>query len=243
MEIIPIKTRIIKPPKDDIYDVIDEFCPKLQEKDIFFITSKILAIHQGLCVPVDSIKNKDNLIKKEADIFIPRQECPGEYVILTVKNNTLIPSAGIDESNANGYYILWPREPEKEAKKICRYLQKKFLLKNLAVIITDSHTVPMRYGTMGISIGFYGLNPLKNYIDKKDIFGRVITMSQSNIVDSLSVSAVSVMGEGNEQKPMAIIRRANFVEFTEEETYKKLLIPIKEDIYYPLLCNFYKNIK
>jgi len=191
--------------------------------------------------PIDSIENKDELIKKEADIFIPRKECPGEYVILTIKNNTLIPSAGIDESNANGYYILWPENPEGEAKKICKYLKKKFSLKNLAVIITDSHTIPMRYGVMGISIGFYGLNPLKDYRGKKDVFGRVIKMSQGNIVDALATMGVLSMGEGNEQKPIAIIRGADFVEFTEEEKHKELLIPTKEDIYYPLLKKFYKN--
>ncbi|GAH17146.1 unnamed protein product, partial [marine sediment metagenome] len=186
MEIIPIKTRIVKPPQDDIYNVIDEFCPTLREKDVFLLTSKILAIHQGLCIPIDTVGNKDNLIRKEADVFIPRKECPGGYVILTVKNNTLIPSTGTDESNANGYYILWPKKPEKEAKTICEYLKKKFSLKKLAVIITDSHTVPMRYGIMGISIGFYGLYPLKDYRGEKDIFGRRMKMSQSNIVDALA---------------------------------------------------------
>jgi dihydrofolate synthase / folylpolyglutamate synthase len=241
MEIIPIKTRVVMPPKDDIYNVIDEFCPKLQEKDVLLITSKILAIHQGLCIPMNTIEDKDELIKKEADVFIPRKECPGEYVIMTIKNNTLIPSAGIDESNANDHYILWPKNPDKEAKKICEYLQKKFSINDLAVIITDSHTTPMRYGTMGISTGFYGLNPLKSYIGTKDIFDREIIMSQSNVVDSLAVMGVAVMGEGAEQIPMTIIRNAEFVEFTKEETYKQLLIPIKEDIYYPLLRNFYKN--
>ncbi len=241
MKIIPIKTRIVRPPKDDIYSVIDEFCPTLKEKDVFLITSKIIAIHQGRCVKISSIENKDDLIKREADVYIPRKECPGEYVILTIKNNTLISSAGIDESNANGYYIFWPKNPEKEAKKICEYLKKKFLLKKLAVIITDSHIIPMRYGVIGISIGFYGLNPLKDYRGEKDIFGRTIKMSQSNIVDALAVMGVLSMGEGNEQKPIAIIRGADFIEFTDEEKYQESLIPTKEDIYYPLLKKFYKN--
>lgn len=241
MKVIPIKTRILEPPKDDIFDVIDKCCPKLEERDVLLVTSKILAIHQGLCIPMNSIENKDDLIEKEADVFIPRRECPGEHVILTIKNNTLIPSAGIDESNANGYYILWPKNSEKEAKIICEYLKKKFSIKDLAVIVTDSHTSPMRYGTIGISIGFYGLEPLKDYVDKKDIFGRVIKMTQNNVVDALSVAGVFAMGEGNEQTPMAIIRNADFIDFTNEETYEKLLIPVKEDIYYPLLSNFYKE--
>ena len=241
MQIIPIKTRVMNPPKDDLYDVLDNFCPTLKEGDVFLVTSKILAIHQGLCIPMSEVKNKDDLIKKEAEIFIPREEGLGEHVILTLKENTLIPSAGIDESNANGYYILWPKNSEKEAKKICEYLKEKFSLKKLAVIITDSHTTPLRYGVLGISIGAYGLNPLKDYREEKDIFGREIKMTQINIVDALAVMGVLIMGEGAEQTPMAIIREADLVKFTNQEKYKDLLIPVKEDIYYPLLKAFNKR--
>ena len=241
MQIIPIKTRVITPPKDDLYDLIDNFCPPLKEGDVLLITSKILAIHQGLCIPMDSVENKDDLIKKEAEVFIPREECPGEYVILTLKENTLIPSSGIDESNSDGHYVLWPKDSSKEAKKICEYLKEKFSLKKLAVIITDSHTTPLRYGVVGISIGAYGLNPLKDYRGEKDIFGREIKMAQTNVIDALATMGVLIMGEGAEQTPMAIIREADFIEFTNEENYQDLLIPVKEDIFYPLLKNFYKN--
>ena len=126
MQIIPIKTRKIIPPQDNLYPILNQYCPKLKNGDILLITSKILAIHQGQCIPVKNIKDKDKLIKSEANISIPRKECPGQYAILTIKNNTLIPSAGIDESNALNHYILWPKNPEKEAKKICLYLKKKF---------------------------------------------------------------------------------------------------------------------
>ena len=32
-------------------------------------------------------------------------------VSLTIKDHLLIPMAGVDESNGNGTYILWPRAP------------------------------------------------------------------------------------------------------------------------------------
>lgn len=247
MQIIPIKTRKIKPPKDDLYKILDKYCPKLKEGNILLITSKILAIHQGRCVPIkidESSKlhkeEKDKLVKKEADVYIPREESPNEYTILTIKDNTLISSAGIDKSNANGYYILWPKNPEKEAKKICLYLKKKFSLKKLAVIITDSHTTPLRSGTVGISIGFYGLKPLRDYRGKKDLFGRKLKVSRVNIIDSLASSATVVMGEGKESTPMALIQNAK-VEFTNRETYKDILIPFESDIYYPLLKRFRKK--
>lgn len=241
MQVIPIKTRKIIPPKDDIYPILDKYLPKLRTSDILVITSKILAIHQGQCILKDKIKDKDNLIKKEADFSIPRKECPNEYAIITIKNNTLIPSAGIDESNGNGYYILWPKKPSQSAQEICKYLKKKHSIKKLAVIITDSHTTPLRYGVSGISIGFYGLEPIKDYRGTKDLFGREIKISQSNIVDCLASAAVLLMGEGNERTPIVIIRNAKFVKFTQKETHQKLLIPLEEDIYQPLLKKFFKK--
>lgn len=241
MDITPIKTRSIKPPQDDLYKILDKYCPKLKDKDVLLITSKILAIHQGKCLLEKEIKDKDKLVKKEADHYIPRAKCPGQYVILTVKENMMVGSAGIDESNANGYYVLLPKNPTAEAKKIWQYLKKKFNLKKLGIIITDSHTTPLRYGTMGISIGAYGINPLKDYRGKKDIFGREFKMSQSNVVDALAVMGVQAMGEGSEQTPMAIIRDANFVDFTNKDIYDKIKVPIKEDVYYSLLKNFFKK--
>jgi len=42
MKIIPIKTRKVNPPKDDIYDILDNYCTNLQEGDVLLITSKII---------------------------------------------------------------------------------------------------------------------------------------------------------------------------------------------------------
>lgn len=239
MEIIPIKTRIIKPPKDSIYDIFESL--NLKEKDVLCITSKIVAIHQGRTVCKSEVEDKDRLIKTESEVFIPREDCPGEHVIMTLKNHTLIPSAGIDESNANDHYILWPEKPEKEAKKICEFLKNKNKITKLGVIITDSHTTPLRWGVMGISVGFFGIEPLISHIGKKDLFGREIEMAKTNVVDSIASMAVYAMGEVNESTPMAIAREIPNLKFTEKETYKDLIIPKKEDIYYPLLERFYKK--
>ncbi len=234
MQFIPIKTNPILPPKEDIYGVLDKFLPKLKERDVLLITSKILAIHQGRCVKIAPEIDKKELVKKEAERYAVSHSPSGDWT-LTIKNYTLIPSSGIDESNGNGYYILWPKDIPKLAKEICQYLKKKFSLKNLAVIVTDSHTIPLRYGVLGISVGFYGLEPLYNYQGKPDIFGRKLKHTKTNIVDALSVMGVLLMGEGKERTPMLIIRNAKFVRFTERATYKKLVIPPDKDIYKPLL--------
>lgn len=233
-----IKTRSFIPPKDDLFSLIKESFSnlKLKEKSIFVITTKIISIWQGRCIKKEDFLDKDDLIKQEADFYIDRKMIPGEHVMLTIKENLLIPTAGIDESNANDYYILWPDKPFSTAKKIFNFIRKEYKLKKFGVILSDSHTTPLRWGTMGIALSFCGFNPLKDYRQKKDIFGKKMKITQANWADALSAAAVCVMGEGKEQTPIAIIEDVGFVDFTGKGFRKNpLAIDPDIDIYAPLL--------
>lgn len=241
MLVKPIKTRVFLPPKDDILSLVKESILNLKERSIIVFTSKVVSIWQGRCVKMNLIKNKDDLIKKEAELYLERKNAPKGYAILTIKNNTLIPTSGIDESNGNGYYILWPQNPFSAAKKIYQFIKKNYHLKKFGIIISDSHCIPMRAGTLGISLAYYGFEPLKDYRGKKDIFGRKMKISQLNIADSLAAAATLAMGEGREQTPLAIIEDLDFVKFEEPPTkFSGGLNPLKiereEDIYAPLLA-------
>jgi putative folate metabolism gamma-glutamate ligase len=231
-----IKTRPLFPPKDDLLSVIKEsfLGLKLKEKSIIVVTSKVVSIWQGRCVKISEVKNKDDLIKQEADLYLDKKISKYD-VMLTIKNNILIPTAGIDESNANGYYILWPEKPFLVAKKIYDFIKKTYSLKTFGIIISDSHTTPLRTGIMGIGIAYCGFYPLRDYRNKKDIFGRKLKMSQTNIIDSLSAAAVYAMGEGAEQTPIAIIEDVGNISFGTAQDENALKINTDEDIYSPLL--------
>ncbi len=242
IEVKPVKTRKILPPKDNLYQILDKHLPKLYEGDVLLVASKILAIHQGRCIIKSKIKNqKSKLIRQEADYLLPKHTIAGSDIVLTIKDHTLVPSAGIDESNGNGYYILWPKNTNRLLKEICLHLKKKYKIKKLAVVAVDSHTTPLRWGTMGIAIGFYGMNPLFDYRGKKDIFGRKLEYTQRNLVDPLADLGALVMGEGKEQTPIVIVRGANWVKFTSKDYSKKFFINPKKDLYYPLLKVFKKT--
>lgn len=239
MNIRTIKTRPFLPPKDDLLSLIKESFPNLQlkEKSIFVITSKIVSIWQGRCLKIEEVANKDDLIKKEAEFYLERSEVPNEYVMLTMKENLLIPTAGIDESNAKGHFILWPKKPYKTAKEIYYFLKENYHLKDLGVIISDSHCTPLRWGTTGIAIGYFGFYPLKDYRGTKDIFGREMKITQANQADGLAAASVLAMGEGREMTPIAIIEDVDFVEFKEfnPENPNPLEIERHDDIYAPLI--------
>ncbi len=234
MEVIGIQTRIMQPPKDDIYALFDESVEEMREKDVLIVSSKIMAIHQGRCISVSEI-DKEDLVNQEAEkIFSYYNEACGRNFRLTLKGNTLVSSAGIDESNGNEYYILWPENPVKLCKEIRAYFVQRFSLKNFAVICVDSHSVPLRYGAVGISIGYYGMHPLKKYAGTRDLFDRAFVCETSNKVDMLAGAGTLVMGEGKEQCPLSIIRGGGDIEFVNKDTSKELFVPLEEDIHKPL---------
>ena len=226
-----IKTRKFMPPKDNLWELLENI-KYLEENSVVAVTSKVVSIGEGRCVAIDKFKSKDKLAIKETDKYLPRNTVPHGLVLPTIKNNLFIASAGVDESNGDGFYILWPENPQASAKKIRGFLCKKFKIKNLGIIITDSRLVPLRRGVVGLAIGYFGFKPIRDYRGTKDIFGRVFEMETSNIPDSLATAAVLEMGEGSEQTPLAIISDIPYVEFTK--SFYDFKVSEKEDIFYPL---------
>lgn len=227
-----IKTRKFLPPKDDLWELLSKSIKFLKENSIVAVTSKVVSIGEGRCIPLEKFKNKDELIMKEADIYLPRKLAPHGLVMHTIKNNIFVASAGIDESNGNDYYILWPKNSQVSAKKIWKFLCKRFKVKNLGVLITDSRLVPLRQGVVGLCLGFFGFRPLRDYRGKLDLFGRKFKMETSNLPDSLATAAVLEMGEGSEQTPLAIIEDIPYIQFTK--TFSNFDIASKDDMFYPL---------
>lgn len=236
MQIIPIKARAFIPPKDNIFPTLEKVSKKLRENDILVVTSKIVSIGEGRCIRVTTPEAKRKLIREESDF--PAFNC-FEDSMFSIKGNTVIASAGIDESNGNGYLILWPKNPMRLARKIWTFLRRKSGVRNLGVIISDSYCTPLRSGVVGISIGFHGFHPVIDHIGQKDIFGRVFKFSKSNVADSVASSAVAVMGETDEQIPIAIVRGVPGLHCTARDTQDELFIDPEKDIYYPLLKSIY----
>ncbi|HYE22699.1 MAG TPA: coenzyme F420-0:L-glutamate ligase [Verrucomicrobiae bacterium] len=240
MRIQSIKTRRLNPPKDDLLGVIFNSIKNIPENSILAVTSKVVSYWQGQVIPVSKFPKRDDLIKQEAERYLDRKLVPHRHAILTIKNNLLIPSAGVDKNKKKGYYILWPKKPNDAAKKIAEALRKHYEIKNVGVLITDSHSLPLRRGVLGISLGHSGFKPIKDYryLNKEQRIARGIT--QSNLADGLAAAAVAVMGEGFERTPLALITDIPFVEFTIEfkpgkKPYSSFEVPENEDLYLPLL--------
>lgn len=222
MKIIPIKTKAFIPPKDSLLQTLLNI--DINDGDIICITSKILAIHQGRSIKISDIEKKV-LVQKEADKILSVINHNNKDIYLTIKNNIVIASAGIDESNSNGYYVLWPEKVDELLRELHIKISELKNIKKFGLISTDSATYPLRAGVRGISTGSYGFNPLKNYIGKKDIFNRELLMTRVNISDSIAAAAVFIMGEGNEMTPISIVRGVENIEFGDFNSETTTITP------------------
>lgn len=223
----PIKTGIFE-EGEDLVGFITDHIPHLKKESIVVVTSKIIALSERRTAIVKNAKTKERLIRAESEFAIPTK-----YVWLTVKDGMVMASAGIDESNANGKLILLPKDSFKTARFLRKALQRKYGVKQLGVLITDSRTIPLRAGVTGVALGYAGFRGVKDYRGTPDIFGRKFKFSRTDVADSLATAAVFVMGEGNEQQPLAIIEEAP-IEFCDKIHHKELYIDIQDDMYRPL---------
>ena len=216
---------------DDFKSFLIENIKELfKEGEILAVTSKVVSLSENRVVPRKSIEKKD-LIHREADHYLGEIEYGCH---LTIKQGLLIPSAGVDESNIQGdNYILYPLDPFQSAKTIHGWIEGAFNLKKFGVLLTDSHTVPLRRGVLGAALAYYGFRGVENKIGTKDLFGKKLNMTQINIADALAVAATHTMGEGAEGAPLAIVKAS--VDFCRLPNNSELRIPLKEDLYRPLL--------
>jgi F420-0:gamma-glutamyl ligase len=204
----------------------------LADGDVLAITSKIVSIAEHRVVNKASVSSKYQLVQKEADFFLGG----GAYdCYLTIKHGLFIPSAGIDESNSEtNDYILYPVDPFTSAYELWKQLKAHFQLKRLGIILTDSHTTPLRRGVTGISLAHAGFHGVTSKVGHQDLFGKPLQFTYINDADALASMAVYTMGEADDQKPLALVRGASKLAFTDETPTRTSLPDPRLDLYYPM---------
>ncbi|HET9850190.1 MAG TPA: coenzyme F420-0:L-glutamate ligase [Candidatus Saccharimonadales bacterium] len=239
MIVSSVKTERITAGSIDLLELLDEHITNLAENSVVVITSKVVSLCQNRVKPVAGT-DKEELIKQESDLYLPSSLSQYDYHF-TITNQTLISLAGIDESNGQDHYVLWPANPKGTANQIRAHLAQKFGLKAVGVIISDSTCMPMRQGTIGIPLAYSGFLAVNDYIGTPDLFGRPFQVSRAGVALGLTAAAVAVMGEGTEQTPIAVITDAPFVQFQDRDPTEgemaQFYINFEDDLFAPFLKN------
>ncbi|MBS7636972.1 coenzyme F420-0:L-glutamate ligase [Candidatus Bathyarchaeota archaeon] len=223
MKLFPIRTDVIR-RGDNLVDTILKSMKKqgltFDDGDILALASKVIAHTEGRIVKLKEIKpskEAENLARKLAippelaELIMQEAEeiCGGvEKAVLTLKDGTLLPNAGIDNKNApQDAVVLWPKNPEKWAKNIREELLHR-TGKKVAVLIVDSGLRPLRLGTTGLALAAAGFKPVIDCRNEKDLFGKKLTITLHAVADDLASAAHLLMGETSEKIPAVLIKEA-----------------------------------
>jgi coenzyme F420-0:L-glutamate ligase/coenzyme F420-1:gamma-L-glutamate ligase len=228
IEIIPIYLNININPKVKLLNTLLESIKNnnqnIKNGDIIVIAQKIISKNEGRSIYLNNIIPSPRSIelgrKINKDPRFVELILQESRKIIRVFNNTIITetlhgficaNAGIDQSNVSkskNRVLLLPRDPDKSADTIRKEIYEK-TRKNIAVLITDTFGRPFRMGQTNIAIGIAGINALKNYKGKPDMFGKIMKVTEIAIVDEIAGAAELVMGK-TKGIPIAIVRNLTY---------------------------------
>ena len=228
IEIIPINITININPKVKLLKTLLESIKNnnqiIKNRDIIVIAQKIISKNEGRSVYLKNILPSSRSIelgrKINKDPRIVELIVQESRKIVRVFNNIIITetrhgficaNSGIDQSNvgkSKNLVLLLPMDPDKSAQTIRKEIYEK-TKKKVAVLITDTFGRPFRMGQTNIAIGIAGINALKNYKGKPDMFGKIMKVTEIAIVDEIAGAAELVMGK-TEGIPIAIVRNVSY---------------------------------
>jgi len=218
----PIKLPVIKDGMnigDLLIEGIKEIGLSIENGDIIVVAHTAVSKSEGRIRLLDDIKPTSKAInianKKNDDprfiqaILDETEEVIIEYppiFLVKAKCGNICINAGVDRSNIeDGAVILLPRDPDLSARKIGEQI---FEMENkkIGVIISDTNGRPFRKGQVGFAIGVYNIDPIRDWRGRKDMFGRILRVSEEAIVDELAALANILMGEGDWMTPAVLIK-------------------------------------
>ncbi len=234
MIVTAYKTPLVS-PGDDLFELLQKSIPNIAEGSVVCISSKIIALCQSDICSLDT--NKVDLIAAECEWYIPSTLNPFGSTI-TITGGKLAAAAGIDESNVDNCLVLLPSHIQQTVQEIRGCLMSKFNLRTCGVLAVDSRSIPLNLGTVGQAIAYAGFEPLKDYRGTKDLYGRTMRISRSNIAQNLASLATLAMGEGQEQTPIVIAEDATMVTFSDSLIASdELTYEVDKDLYASLLVS------
>lgn len=234
--------------EDDIGQIICEAAEKqgtpVRGGDILVITQKIVSKSEGRVVSLNDIhpskfaKKISKQSKKTPELIelILREsksiiKLVNGHMITRTGQGWVFANAGIDASNVSGgdQVTLLPENADVSAQKIRKRIEN-LMGKTIAVIISDTSGRPFRDGHIDLAIGSSGILPLLNRKGEKDLFGYVLKVKKTAIIDVLASAAELVIGQVCEKIPVAIIRGYDFV---QSDTAKStmLLRPREKELF------------
>jgi coenzyme F420-0:L-glutamate ligase/coenzyme F420-1:gamma-L-glutamate ligase len=200
---------------------------KISKNDLIVIAHKIVSISENRFVELNKVKVGKRAISLSKKIDKSKEFCQlildNSKKIIKIKKGVIITenklgiitaNAGIDQSNINkkDFCLLLPLNPNATARKISQTIYQE-TGKKLGIIISDSVGRPWRHGLTQISIGSFGISPIKKY--KKDLFKNNLYDTEVPIVDEIA-SAAGILMEKDIGIPVVLIKGYNYMKSNKD---------------------------
>jgi coenzyme F420-0:L-glutamate ligase len=221
LRIVPLRTGILRTGDDlpaRIKAAWEDGGEAPASGDVLIVASKAVAMWEGRVVDLDSVDVSDQAEELALGSGLPSAFCqvaidesdrvlggvPG--ALLTYARGIMVANGGADLSNVpGGKAILWPRDAWQSAHRIRGELAAR-CCPDIAVVVVDSHVQPLRYGTVGMALGWSGIEGVEDVRGRHDLFGKALHVTRRNVADMLASLGTLIMGEADEATPAVLVK-------------------------------------
>ncbi len=219
VEVYPVRLPIVKPGDDLAKLVVESF--DIEDGDVIAICSTVVSKAEGRIADLKDYTPSERAIRIAERLGIEpefvqavleeSEEVLLEYPFLLVKakfGNVCV-NAGIDRSNVErGKIILPPKDPDESAGRIRAEIERLTGVR-VGVVITDTNGRCFRRGVVGFAIGVSGVEVMRSWLGKRDMFGNVLEKTVECVADEIAGFANLLMGEGDWGIPVVVFRGLN----------------------------------
>lgn len=193
----------------------------LQSGDVVVVSSKVVSKAEGCYVVLAQVKvsaeaerlahvtGKDpRLVQVILDESRVVSRAAFGVLVTEHRLGFVSANAGVDQSNVESSaerVLLLPRNPDASADAI-RARVYALTGCEVAVVISDTHGRPFRFGNVGVAIGVSGMQALVDLRGQRDLFGRELLITQQGYADLVASAAHLLCGEAAEGYPVVVLR-------------------------------------
>jgi len=191
----------------------------IKDHDILVISQKVVSKAEGQIIQLDAIQPSvfSRQIAKElqrdprhVEVILNESKkiirMRSGHLITETRHGFICANSGVDQSNIGkkNSVTLLPKNPDASANLIRKKIHQ-LTGKNVPVIITDTFGRAWRMGQVNFAIGVSGIKPVHDYRGKRDMYRRVLHVTEIASADELASAGELVMNK-SDRIPAAIIR-------------------------------------
>nr|7ULD_A Chain A, Coenzyme F420:L-glutamate ligase [Archaeoglobus fulgidus DSM 4304]7ULE_A Chain A, Coenzyme F420:L-glutamate ligase [Archaeoglobus fulgidus DSM 4304]7ULF_A Chain A, Coenzyme F420:L-glutamate ligase [Archaeoglobus fulgidus DSM 4304] len=232
VEVFPVEGLPLIKEGDDLAELISSRV-RFEDGDVLVVCSTVISKAEGRIRRLEEFNPSERAKEIAARIGKPAEFVQAvleeseevlldfPFLLVKAKFGNVCVNAGIDASNVEeGSLLLPPLDPDGSAEKLRRRILE-LTGKRVGVIITDTNGRCFRRGVVGFAIGISGVKAMKDWIGRKDLYGRELEVTVECVADEIAAFANLLMGEGGDGIPAVVVRGLNVAgEGSMEEIYR-----------------------